>query len=134
MSAKYFYKNKNKFFFGLEFRYKNYTYTESEDFENKLTADTLLNYSYKLENTLLGGAVFFGRRFKISGNGKFEIEAIGGIGAKYRSLIYNDVPAGYKRIEYEITRGSFQLYPLNYFYNEQWLPYFPIALKLVYHF
>ena len=134
MSAKYFYKNKHKFFFGLEFRYKQYLYDDKANFENKLTIDTLSKYAYKLQNTLLGGGVFFGKRFKLSKNGKFEIEALAGSGLKYRFVNYKNVPSGYSKIPYTFERGPIHLFPVDYSYREQWVPYFPIALRFVYHF
>lgn len=133
ISAKYFYKIKHKFFFGLEFRYKQYTYDDKTNFENKLTIDTILKYPYKLQNTLLGGGVFFGKRFKLSKNGKFEIEALAGTGLKYRFVTYKNVPAGYSKIPYTFERGPVHLFPVDYSYTEQWMPYFPVALRLIYH-
>ena len=134
VSAKYFYKNKHKFFFGLEFRYKQYTYDDKTNFENKLTIDTILKYPYKLQNILLGGGIFFGKRFKISKNGKFEIEALAGTGLKYRFVNYKNVPAGYSKIPYTFERGPIRLFPVDYPYTEQWVPYFPVAIRIVYHF
>lgn len=133
ISGKYFLKTRHPFFLGVEFRFKQYSYDNKTDFENISTVDTLLNLPYQLKNNLYGGAAFFGRRFKISRSGKFEIEAQAGVGAKYRFVNYNNVPAGYTKINY-LLRGPIHLYPDNYFYTEQWVPYFPASIRFVYHF
>lgn len=133
VSGKYFFKNKHHFFAGLEFRYKQYSFDDKSDFENLTTVDTLFQLNNTLRNTLYGGAALFGKRFKITSNGKFEIEAIIGIGCKYRFVNYNNVPAGYSKILYA-SKGGFGLYPIYDNYTQQQVAYFPATVRLLYHF
>lgn len=134
LSGRYYYKNKYHFFFGAEIRYKNYTYTDKSDFENKSTIDTLFKLQYKLQNTLYGGAALFGKKIKLSGNGQFEIEAIAGLGLKYRLVNYHNVTQGYTKILDQPRYDGINIKPINYQYTEQWLPYIPATIRLVYHF
>ncbi len=133
-SSRYYYKNKHQFFFGVEIRYKNYTYTDKADFENKSTIDTLFKLQYKLQNTLYGGAALFGKKIKLSRSGKFEIEAIAGLGLKYRFVNYHNVTQGYTKILDFPSYDGINIKPINYQYTEQWLPYIPATIRLLYHF
>ena len=134
VSGRYYYKNKHQFFFGVEIRYKNYTYTDKADFENKSTIDTLFKLQYKLQNTLYGGAALFGKKIKLSRSGKFEIEAIAGLGLKYRFVNYHNVTQGYTIILNQPRYDGINIVPVNYQYTEQWLPYIPATIRLLYHF
>jgi len=78
-SFKYYYNNRLGFFVGAEFRIKNYSFDDKKTFVNTMTNDTLVNFNYRAIYTVVGGAVFWGKRFKLSANGKFEMEANVGI-------------------------------------------------------
>lgn len=133
INGKYFFKTRRPFFIGVEFRFKKYKYDDEADFENVQTADTLFKKPFQLQNSLSGAAVFIGKKFRLSKNGKFEIEGLAGVGLKYRSLQFQALPVGYSKIDYQLQR-HFQLYPSNYFYTQQWLPYLPAAIRFIYHF
>ena len=128
-SLKYYYSKKHGFFAGVEFRVKKYSFMDQTDFENLQTNQVLNNFRYKASHTLIGGGAFWGKRFKVTPNGKFELEGNIGIGVKHRMIDRKNVPAGYSKIEYSLRRIS----PLPDYDNEQTLPYFPAIFRLIYH-
>jgi hypothetical protein len=129
-SLKYFYNNKHGFFVGAEFRYKHYAFDDSNTFINRQINDTLSNIPYKASHTLLGGGVFWGKRFKLTANGKFELEGNIGLGVKQRFIKRKNVPAGYEKIQFP-DRVAFFL--LDDFDEEQALPYMPAIVRFIYH-
>jgi hypothetical protein len=129
-SFKYYYDNKHGFFVGADFRIKNYSFDDKNIFINLQTRDTLTNYPYRLGHTLIGGGVFWGKRFKLSANGKFEMEGNIGIGVKQRLINRKNVPAGYTIIQYNSKRG------FNPFFDKDEglaQPYFPATFRFIYH-
>ena len=126
-SIKYFYNNKHGFFVGAEFRIKKYSFYDQSSFENLQAGDSLLNFNYKPTHTLFGGAAFWGKRMKLTANGKFEMEGNIGIGAKYRKIDRKNVPAGYTQIKYRApdTRPNTD--------EEAAYPYFPAIVRFIYH-
>ena len=129
-SFKYYYYNKHGMFVGAEFRIKNYSFDEKKTFVNMQTHDTLLNFQYNTAHTLAGGAVFWGKRFKVTANGKFELEANAGIGIKQRRISRKNVPAGYVKLEYRAV-DSFVPFPMHDV--EDAYPYFPAIVRFIYH-
>ena len=130
-SFKYYYSNKHGFFVGAEFRLKNYSFDDRTDFINLQTNNRLNNYEYKASHTLIGGGVFWGKRFKLTANGKFEMEGNIGIGVKQRIINRKNVPAGYSKINY-LQRD--RISPIPDRDEEQTLPYFPAIVRFIYHF
>lgn len=126
-SFKYFYNNKHGFFIGAEFRIKKYSFYDKSSFENLQAGDSLLNFNYKPTHTLIGAAAFWGKRFKLGANGKFEMEGNIGIGVKYRTIDRKNVPAGYTQIKYRAvdTRPNTD--------EEAAYPYFPAIVRFIYH-
>lgn len=129
-SLKYYYSNKYGFFVGAEFRIKKYSFDSKNTFINSQTNDTLINFSYKPAHTLVGGGIFWGKRFKLTANGKFEMECNIGIGVKQRIINRKGVPAGYFKREYFYS-PRISLIPDTDV--EQALPYFPAIFRFVYH-
>ncbi|MEO7265044.1 MAG: hypothetical protein ABIW38_09035 [Ferruginibacter sp.] len=129
-SLKYFYNNKHGFFVGTEFRYKHYSFDDKNTFINSQLNDTLRNIPYKSSHTLLGGGVFWGKRFKVTANGKFELEGNVGLGVKQRYIKRKQVPAGYEKINYYVKDRIFLLPDFD---EEQSLPYFPAIVRFIYH-
>ena len=128
VSGKYFYQNKYGFFVGAEFRVKQYSFDDHGTFFNAQTNTTIDNYPYKAQHTLIGGGVFWGKRFKITGDGKFELEGNIGIGVKHRSISRKNVAAGYAIAE--------DIYHREVFINRDIdadLPYFPATVRFIYH-
>lgn len=129
-SLKYYYNNKHGFFVGAEFRIKNYSFADENTFINKQTSDTLSGFQYTAAHTLIGGGVFWGKRFKLTANGKFELEGNIGIGVKQRIIKRKNVPAGYSLIEYYVKD---RISPIPDNDVEQTLPYFPAIVRFIYH-
>jgi hypothetical protein len=127
-SGKYFYQNKYGFFVGAEFRLKKYSFEDQATFTNVQTGTTLTNYSYKAEHTLIGGGVFWGKRFKITGDGKFELEGNIGIGVKHRIIRNKNVPDGYSR---EIYRAADVFFADRDAAGD--MPYLPATVRFIYH-
>ena len=130
-SFKYYYSNKYGFFVGAEFRIKKYSFDDKNTFVNSQTNDTLTNFSYKPSHTLIGGGVFWGKRFKLTANGKFELEGNIGVGVKQRIIDRKKVPNGYLIREYFY---QIRISPIPDTDVEQTLPYFPAIVRFVYHF
>lgn len=130
ISGKYFYQNKYGFFVGAEFRWKQYSFNDETTFVNDVLNDTLFNYRYQPRHNLLGGAVFWGKRFKLTPNGKWELEGQIGIGAKYRQISRNGVPAGYDRFIFE---PKDRISPIPDRDVNQVLPYFPGTIRILFH-
>jgi hypothetical protein len=130
VSGKYFYQNKYGYFVGIDIRLKQYRFNDRNTFVNKQLVDTLNNYPYKPLHTLIGIAAFWGKRFKITANGKFELEGNVGIGVKRRFINRKNIPTGYTKIEYLDSR---RISPIPDDDIEQDLPYFPATVRFIYH-
>ena len=130
-SLKYYYNNKYGFFTGVEFRIKNYSFDDQTNFENVLAGDTLTRFNYKSSHTLIGVGAFWGKRFKLNSNGKFEMEGNIGVGVKKRMIDRMNVPAGYTKIEYA-QKDRISPIPDNDI--EGTLIYFPAIVRFIYHF
>lgn len=129
-SFKYYYYNKHGMFVGAEFRIKNYSFRDKNTFVNNQTSDTLVNLLYTAAHTVTGGAVFWGKRFKVTANGKFEMEVNVGIGVKQRRIQRKQVPAGYAKLQYRSV-DSFS--PFNGNDEEDAYPYIPATFRFIYH-
>jgi Protein of unknown function (DUF3575) len=129
VSFKYYYYNKHGMFAGAEFRIKNYSFDDKNTFVNTQLNDTLTNFRYRATNTLVGGAVFWGKRFKLTANGKFELEGNVGIGVKQRRINRKNLPSGYSKIEN--FNKVFSLVPDTDV--EDAYPYFPAIFRFIYH-
>ena len=131
-SLKYYYNNKHGFFVGIEFRIKKYSFDDKDNFINEQINDTLFNYPYRPSHTLIGGAVFWGKRFKLTANGKFEMEGNIGVGIKQRIIYRQRLPEGYIQYvnPYFIPKDGPILPDRDV---EQSLPYFPAIFRFIYH-
>ena len=129
-SFKYYYSTKHGFFVGAEFRLKNYSFGDINTFINKQTNDTLSQFQYTAAHTLIGGGIFWGKRFKLIANGKFEMEGNIGVGVKQRIINHKHVPDGYSVIEYFVKD---RISPIPENDIEQTLPYFPAIVRFIYH-
>jgi hypothetical protein len=126
--VRYYYSTKHGFFVAAEFRLKYYSYDDKNSFVNKQTNDTLSSFGHVASHMLIGGAVLWGKRFKLTANGKFEMEANMGIGAKNRTITRRHVPAGYELMQTFDREG---LWPDHN--REEALPYFPVVIRFIYH-
>ncbi len=131
-SFKYYYNNKHGFFVGAEFRFKKYSYSSETDFVNDLTSDTLTDYIHEVVQSIPGGAVFWGKRFKLTPNGKFEMEANIGFGVRQRIISRRGMPDGYKKLEYDL-KNIRRISPIPDHDVEGVLPYLPLGVRLIWH-
>lgn len=112
-------------FIGLEFRTKTYNFKDKTSFVNASTADTLKNYFYKANSTVIGGALIFGSSYDFGEHGRVRLEVTWGIGSKQKLVAFKNVPAHYKIpvvIPYE-----YGWVPKVYESTSE--PYFPFALR-----
>lgn len=130
-SFRYYYNNKHGFFVGAEFRFKRYSYRSETDIANPQRGDTITNYRYEAVQSLPGGALFWGKRFKLTPNGKFELEVSIGLGVKNRIIDRRGLPAGYSKLDYE--PGYRRVSPLPDHDEEGLLPYLPAGVRLILH-
>lgn len=128
-SFKYYYNNRLGMFMGIEFRIKNFSYNDRNTFVNQQIRDTLTNFQYRATSTVVGGAVFWGKRLKLTANGKFEMEGNVGIGIKQRRISRKNIPAGYAKMETVDRAIKFRDIE-----REDANPYIPATIRLVYHF
>jgi len=129
-SFKYYYNNRHGFFVGAEFRIKHYSFNDKNDFANVQLGDTLRNFQYRPVHTLIGGGVFWGKRFKLTANGKFEMEGNIGIGIKQRSIERTGLPAGYTQL---LNYPKDRVGPIPDHNEEVELLYFPAIMRFIYH-
>jgi hypothetical protein len=125
---RYYYSTKHGFFVGAEFRLKHFSYNDRNNFVNRQTNDTLSGLYHTTSQTLVGGALLWGKRFKLTGNGKFEMEANLGIGAKNRTIKQRNVLQGYEITDVPESKNMFLDHD-----TEEALPYFPITIRFIYH-
>jgi hypothetical protein len=130
-SVKYYYNNKHGFFVGAEFRVKQYSFDDNTDFIDAAGV-RLNNYDYRAKHTLIGGGLFWGKRFKVSTNGKFELEGNIGLGVKARTIQRNNVPNGFYKEDY-YGRRSDVFNPIIDTDINQTIPYVPGIVRLIYH-
>jgi len=128
-SGKYFYQNKYGFFVGAEFRLKRYSFVDNTTIFNPQLQDTINNFQYNPQHTITGDAVFWGKRFKLTPNGKFELEGHVGVGGKYRNINRKNLPPGYSKLEYMVKDMS----PIPSNDREIGVPYIAGAVKLILH-
>jgi len=130
ISGKYFYQNKYGFFVGAEFRWKRYSFDDRYTFVRNIPPDTIRDYRYQPRHDLIGGAVFWGKRFKLTPNGKWELEGNIGIGVKYRHIRRTGLPDGYYSIDYF---PKDRISPIPDRDVNQALPYFPGTFRILFH-
>ena len=115
-------------FTGIEFRFKNFSFSSNKTIYSDLPRDTISSYNYKTTATVIGGAIIFGSTYKISRNEKWNLEVTSGIGARHRFVKNLNLPAGYKVLD-QRRYYAFRLPPID---EAIGLPYFPIAVKIKY--
>lgn len=128
LAVKYYFGPRRSLFCAGEFRYKNVYF---HDVNNFYTSDSVKvnNFTYKIQDIIFGGAVWFGGQIRISNNHRWRLEPSIGWGIKGRTVVWHDVPAGY----------TYQkpVHPANLFANPVRTPeratlYFPATVRFVY--
>jgi hypothetical protein len=116
-------------FVALEFRLKEYYFSDSLGFINTTTHDTLTKYPYHATATCLGGAVLFGSCNNLSANGRWKLEYTIGIGVKHKIVNFNHVPQGYEALILPAAElGAY----VPRIYESRNTVYIPIAFRLRY--
>ncbi|WP_462253610.1 hypothetical protein [Ferruginibacter sp.] len=100
-------RQKNQFFIGVEFRFKPVQFSAYNNFENKVTADTLNKFKYKASTQSIGGAILLGETFNLSKNGNWFLEFTIGIGAKHKFVKYKNLPQGYSVVPKQPLEWNF---------------------------
>jgi hypothetical protein len=95
---KYFLPVNNEYFFGLDLRYKNYSYYDSATFIRSSTANTVRSYS-KVTMNVYGAALFAGKQLELFNNARLMLEITAGIGIKRKNAAWAAQPDGYKFVE-----------------------------------
>ncbi|MBS1511750.1 MAG: hypothetical protein JST86_12965 [Bacteroidetes bacterium] len=83
-------------FFGAEFRYKHYYFSDHTNFINAITKDTLSNFMYNAKADIWGGAIIFGGAFPLGKSNHWQLECTLGIGAKQKWVAIKNNPSGYE--------------------------------------
>ena len=94
-------------FVGVEFRLKNYSFSNENIFVNKNTLDTLRNFLYKANATLIGGAFIFGSEHDIGTNGRWKFEITAGLGVKQKTVKFKNLPANYSVVVFNNREWQF---------------------------
>jgi hypothetical protein len=128
LAVKYYFGPRRSLFCAGEFRYKNVYF---HDVNNFYTNDTVKvnNFTYKIQDIIFGGAVWFGGQIRISNNHRWRLEPSIGWGIKGRTVVWHDVPAGYT---YQKSVHPFQLFPNPVRTPERATVYFPATVRVVY--
>lgn len=121
-------RGKNDPFMAAEFRFKNFSFSDTRSLVNVTTLDTLYGFNYKANATVIGGAILFGGTYNLSSNGNLQLEISAGIGARQKGVKLKNAPAGYKI--YHVPPREWGLVPK--IYEERGMPYFPVAFRLRY--
>lgn len=114
-------------FIGFEFRYKPYSFSSTHTFINSSTNDTLTDYHYNGNATVVGGALLFGHTVSLDHNEQFKLEFTAGIGGKYRHISFKNVPQGYEPFVVRKVEFSYPQLP-----EEAGNAYFILAVRLRY--
>ena len=97
---RYFLERNREFFIAAEFRLKNHTFlngTKLSFTNDSNDKDTFSISNFKESQTLIGGAILFGKQIELNRKKNFFLEFTGGIGIKDRNINYhNNVPSNYK--------------------------------------
>ena len=115
-------------FVALEFRLKQYYFSDSLGFINTATRDTLTNYPYHATATCPGGAVLFGSCNNLGANRRLKLEYTIGIGVKHKVVNFNRVPPGYEPVILRPVEWGF----VPKIYESRNTVYIPIAFRLRY--
>jgi hypothetical protein len=130
LAMKFYFGPRQILFFAGEFRWKQVYYHDVENFENSTTRVELKNYTYKLENIIFGGAVWFGGRIIVSQNHRWRLEPSLGLGFKSRTVVWQGVPQGYT-----YHTGGLEFlnpFPTSPRASALLIPYLPASIRLFY--
>jgi hypothetical protein len=131
LAMKFYFGPRQVVFFAAEFRWKQVYYHDVANFENPVTMVDLKNYTYKLENIIFGGAVWFGGRIRISENHRWRLEPSIGLGLKSRTVVWQGVPWGFG-YEHAGVHDNIDPFPTSPRVSTPATFYVPASVRLVY--
>lgn len=130
LAIKYYFGYRQTLFFAGEFRYKDVYFHDVHDFFDQVSTYTIRNYTYKIEDIVFGGSVWFGGRINISRSHRLRLEPNIGLGFKSRTIVWHGVPDGYS---YPRQPGlHIDLFPNPVRTPAPMAVYFPATVRLVY--
>jgi Protein of unknown function (DUF3575) len=117
------------FFIGIEGRCKYFSFTDRDYFINGATGDTLSNVANTAEHTVMGAAVFWGKRIPLSPGGKWQLELSLGLGMKKHDVSRKNIPDTYKWYDFS-QRGRLISLDKDTF-APYGAPYAPCAIRII---
>jgi hypothetical protein len=129
LALKFYFGPRQCVFFASEFRWKQVYYHDVANFSDNSTMGDLKNYTYKLEDIIFGGAVWFGGRIRISNNHRWRLEPSIGMGFKSRTVVWHGVPQGFG---YEHTDSDIIPFSTSPRVSTPLTFYLPATVRLVY--
>lgn len=119
-------QTKQNNFIAAEFRFKNFSSNDIRDFINEGNGNILSSLPFRQNQSIVGGAIVFGKRYYLNSKKKFYLESTIGIGAKVRFTKAKNAPAGYTFTK-PIEGGP----GLSIKYDDTGLPYIPLGLRMM---
>lgn len=129
LQLKYFLNRKSNFFVAIEGRYKSYTFNDTTDFYKPNTTDTALNTPYHEHHYFWGVGLQIGKRWKLSNNGRWQLEATIGLGFKYKYIDWKGIGNDYRRLRHSVDLNAWDLME-----ERGASGYIPGSLRIIYTF
>jgi hypothetical protein len=135
LALKFYFGPRQSLFAAGEFRWKQVWYHDVANFYSPAPAGipapgtNINNYTYTLENTVFGGAAWFGGRIRLSNDHRLRLELSIGLGIKGRTVAWQGVPKGW---QYQGGPSKIDIFSTSPRDNSPALPYIPAAVRLVY--
>jgi hypothetical protein len=129
LQMKYFLNRKHNFFVAVEGRYKSYTFNDTTNFYNPHTDDTVMNRPYHEHHYFWGVGFQIGKRWKLSNNGRWQLEATFGIGFKYKYIDWRGISNDYEKLNRSVDLNARDIMD-----HRGATAYLPGSLRIIYTF
>lgn len=116
----------SKFFIGLEYRNKNYSFTDVADFTLKNTGATLKEVQHTNNTQVNGYGFIIGKQYDLGVDSKWAIEFLAGVGVRVKTINREGVPENSYIVAKDLGFGETP----NYLNNYKAL-YFPVGIRLM---
>lgn len=120
----------NKFYMGLDGRFKTYSFKSTGSFIKNDLSDTITVNNFFQRQTLFGGALMFGLYVNLNKKSTVFLDMSMGIGVKHRLIKRVSNIAGYDKF-YLQRQSDVALYP-QYEYNNAGTVYAPGGIRLIF--
>ena len=97
---RYYINNRKTRFIALDFRFKNYSYTNTSgiDFKDFNTSNVIHISNFKQTQNVFGIAFILGKQYNLFNN--FFLESNIGLGVKFRKVnLHNNIPSNYTQLD-----------------------------------